>query len=77
MQVSYLHWKLKQEKNMLWLYFDKKDSSTNNIDQSVLTELMAIIRGIAKNKSIQGLIITSDKTTGFIVGADIQIKKRY
>ena len=49
MQVSYLHWKLKQEKNMLWLYFDKKDSSTNNIDQSVLTELMAIIRGIAKN----------------------------
>ena len=73
MQVSYLHWKLKQEKNMLWLYFDKKDSSTNNIDQSVLTELMAIIREIAKNKSIQGLIITSDKTTGFIVGADIQI----
>jgi 3-hydroxyacyl-CoA dehydrogenase/enoyl-CoA hydratase/3-hydroxybutyryl-CoA epimerase len=73
MQVSYLHWRLKREKNTLWLYFDKKDSSTNNIDQSVLTELMAIIREIAKNKSIQGLIITSDKTTGFIVGADIQI----
>ena len=44
MQVSYLHWKLNQEKNMLWLYFDKKDSCTNHIDQSVLTELMAIIR---------------------------------
>jgi 3-hydroxyacyl-CoA dehydrogenase/enoyl-CoA hydratase/3-hydroxybutyryl-CoA epimerase len=73
MQQSYLHWRLKPEKNLLWLYFDKKDSSSNNIDQSVLTELMAIIRKIEKNKSIQGLIITSDKSTGFIVGADIQI----
>lgn len=73
MQVSYLHWRLRQEKNILWLYFDKKDSATNNIDQSVLAELMAIIREIEKNKSIEGLIITSYKTTGFIVGADIQI----
>ena len=72
MPLSYLHWRLKPEKNILWLYFDKKDSSNNHIDQSVLTELMAIIREIEKNKSIQGLIITSDKSTGFIVGADIQ-----
>ncbi len=72
MPLSYLHWRLRPEKNILWLYFDKKDSSNNHIDQSVLTELMAIIREIEKNKSIQGLIITSDKSTGFIVGADIQ-----
>ena len=69
---NYLNWRLQQKKQVLWLYFDKKNSSSNNLDENVLTELSSIIQEIPNDKSVQGLIITSDKTNGFIVGADIQ-----
>jgi 3-hydroxyacyl-CoA dehydrogenase/enoyl-CoA hydratase/3-hydroxybutyryl-CoA epimerase len=72
MEASYLNWKLQQRGNILWLYFDKKNSSSNSLDKIILTELSSIIKEIVKNKSISGLIITSSKANGFIVGADIQ-----
>jgi 3-hydroxyacyl-CoA dehydrogenase / enoyl-CoA hydratase / 3-hydroxybutyryl-CoA epimerase len=72
MEASYLNWRLQQKEHILWLYFDKKNSSSNNLDKKVLTELSSIIKGITHNESVQGLIITSDKPNGFIVGADIQ-----
>jgi 3-hydroxyacyl-CoA dehydrogenase / enoyl-CoA hydratase / 3-hydroxybutyryl-CoA epimerase len=72
MEVSYLNWRLQQKEHILWLYFDKKNSSSNNLDKKVLTELSSIIKGITHNESIQGLVINSDKANGFIVGADIQ-----
>ena len=72
MEVSYLNWQLQQKEHILWLYFDKKNSSNNNLDKNVLTELSSIIKEVTHNKSVQGLIVTSGKTNGFIVGADIQ-----
>lgn len=71
MEVSYLNWRLQQKEHMLWLYLDKKNSSSNNIDKRVLTELSAIIKKIIHDESVRGLVITSGKPTGFIVGADI------
>lgn len=72
MEVSYLNWRLKRKEQILWLYFDKENSSSNNLDAKVLTELSTIIQEIPKNRSVRGLIITSNKVNGFIVGADIQ-----
>lgn len=72
MEVGYLNWQLQQKEHILWLYLDKKNSSSNNLDKNVLTELSSIIKEITHNESVQGLIITSGKTNGFIVGADIQ-----
>lgn len=72
METNYLNWRFQQKENILWLYFDKKNSSSNNLDKKVLAELSSIIKEVAHNESLQGLIITSDKTNGFIVGADIQ-----
>ncbi|TLY47622.1 MAG: crotonase [Gammaproteobacteria bacterium] len=72
MEVSYLNWRLQQKQQILWLYFDKENSSSNNLDEKVLTELNSIIQEISNDKSVQGLIITSNKVNGFILGADIQ-----
>ena len=72
MEVSYLNWRLQQKKQILWLYFDKENSSSNNLDEKVLTELNSIIQEISNDKSVQGLIVTSNKVNGFILGADIQ-----
>lgn len=72
MEVSYFNWRVQQKEQILWLYFDKENSSSNNLDEKVLTELESIIHEISKDKSIQGLIITSNKKNGFIVGADIK-----
>ncbi|MFZ2777208.1 MAG: 3-hydroxyacyl-CoA dehydrogenase NAD-binding domain-containing protein [Candidatus Rickettsiella isopodorum] len=72
MEVSYLNWRLQQKEHVLWLYFDKKNSSSNNLDKNVLTELSSIIKDITHNESVRGLIIISAKPNGFIVGADIQ-----
>lgn len=69
---SYLNWRLQQKEQVLWLYFDKENSSSNNLDKNVLTELSAIIQEISNDKLVQGLIITSNKANGFIVGANIQ-----
>lgn len=69
---SYLNWQLQQKEQVLWLYFDKVDSSSNNLDENVLTELSAIIQEVSHDKSVQGLIITSNKVNNFIVGANIQ-----
>ena len=69
---SYLNWRLQQKEQILWLYFDKENSSSNNLDENVLIELSTIIREIRNSTSVHGLIISSNKVNGFIVGADIQ-----
>ncbi len=72
MEVSYLNWQVQQKEKILWLYFDKENSSSNNLDEEVLTKLNSIIQEVSNDKSVQGLVITSSKINGFIVGADIQ-----
>jgi 3-hydroxyacyl-CoA dehydrogenase / enoyl-CoA hydratase / 3-hydroxybutyryl-CoA epimerase len=70
MQVMRQHWQIDRQGEIVWLYFDKKNSHTNSIDKNVLTELAALLDEIEKDKTIQGLIIASHKVN-FIVGADI------
>ena len=72
MEVSYLNWRVQQKEQILWLYFDKENSSSNNLDEKVLNELNSLLQQISNDKSMQGLVITSNKINGFIVGADIQ-----
>jgi 3-hydroxyacyl-CoA dehydrogenase/enoyl-CoA hydratase/3-hydroxybutyryl-CoA epimerase len=67
----YHHWQLKQEENLLWLYFDRKNKSANTINPQVLDELSAILAETAQQQ-IKGLIIASNKKSGFIAGADIE-----
>lgn len=71
MENNLHHWRLKQNEKIAWLFFDKKNKSVNTIDKSVLVELSALLKCIEKNKSMQGLVVTSSKPNSFIVGADI------
>lgn len=69
----YNHWQLNSDgDNILWLYCDKADSSTNVLDKEVLAELEQIIEGLMGDTAYKGLIIASKKSD-FIAGADIKL----
>jgi 3-hydroxyacyl-CoA dehydrogenase/enoyl-CoA hydratase/3-hydroxybutyryl-CoA epimerase len=68
---NYKHWVVERdEKDILWLGFDRENESVNSIDNEVLEELNSVIQEIQQSKA-SGLIIHSLKETGFIAGADI------
>jgi 3-hydroxyacyl-CoA dehydrogenase / enoyl-CoA hydratase / 3-hydroxybutyryl-CoA epimerase len=69
---SYQHWRLEaDEDQILWLYFDKKNSTVNTIDRAVMEELSAIVDLLKEDQTHKGMIIASAKPSGFIAGADI------
>ena len=73
MSESYKHWRLETDDNSIsWLYADKADESTNSLSQDMLAELDAIVSELEGSTS-KGLVILSDKKTGFIAGADIKV----
>ncbi len=57
--------------DILWLSFDKADAGTNVLSKEVLEELAALIQKL-KEDPPRGLVILSDKSSGFIAGADIK-----
>ena len=65
--------------NIVWLHFDKADAGTNVLSAEVFDQLDQHLQTIAAQRP-RGLVILSDKTNGFIAGADItaftQIKTR-
>ena len=66
------NWHLEtDEDEIVWLHFDKADSSTNVFSSDVLEELFLILDHLAELNP-KGLIILSDKESGFIAGADIE-----
>ncbi len=70
---QYQHWQInKDADNVVWLYFDKANASTNTFDALVLDELADTLQVIAADKTAKALIIASKKTSGFIAGADIE-----
>lgn len=72
MMQHYKNWRLEtDDKQILWLYFDKQDSSVNTLDSSAVEELSRIIDLLAADKVTKGVIIASGKKSGFIAGADI------
>jgi hypothetical protein len=42
--MTYIHWHTELDKNgIFYAYLDKKDASTNSLNQAVLTELAHIV----------------------------------
>src|SRR3990167_3678231 len=72
MLQHYKNWRLETDDNqILWLYFDKQNSSVNTLDFEVMDELSRILGLLAADTVTKGLVIASGKKTGFIAGADI------
>lgn len=70
---DYNHWQLSfDDENICWLGFAKAKSNTNTFDALVLQELADILTQVEKNERLQGLVIFSAQTKGFIAGADIE-----
>ncbi len=69
--MSYKNWSIEtDDDNICWLHLDVNDSSTNVLRSDVLDELNLIINELAQNTPA-GIVFVSDKTNGFIAGADI------
>jgi 3-hydroxyacyl-CoA dehydrogenase / enoyl-CoA hydratase / 3-hydroxybutyryl-CoA epimerase len=65
------HWRMRtDEDGIAWLLFDKKDASTNTMDEDVLIELDAALEKLERDRP-RGLVIRSAKPGGFVAGADI------
>jgi 3-hydroxyacyl-CoA dehydrogenase / enoyl-CoA hydratase / 3-hydroxybutyryl-CoA epimerase len=65
------HWRMRtDEDGVAWLIFNKKDASTNTIDEEVLIELDGALDKLERDRP-RGLVIRSDKPGGFAAGADI------
>ncbi|MBX2824621.1 MAG: enoyl-CoA hydratase/isomerase family protein [Gammaproteobacteria bacterium] len=68
----HVHWKVQHDQDdILWVACDRANESVNSLSEAVLLELSDII-GYAEKNPLQGLVITSAKKSGFIVGADIR-----
>lgn len=69
---SYNHWRLETDSDqILWLCFDKQNSTVNTLDRGVMEEFARIIDDLSKDTTHKGVIIASAKKSGFIAGADI------
>jgi 3-hydroxyacyl-CoA dehydrogenase/enoyl-CoA hydratase/3-hydroxybutyryl-CoA epimerase len=58
-----------------WAEFDREGESQNSLGRRPLEELAQIVEAVeegAKKREIRGLVISSGKERGFIVGADIR-----
>lgn len=69
---TYNHWEIEtDESNIVWLGFNRKDASTNTINDEVLDELNSLLHEVQQMVEAEGLVIYSQKSKGFIAGADI------
>lgn len=65
------HWRLEREADGLaWLTFDRAGSAVNALSADTMAELAVVLDALDAAPP-KGLIIQSGKTTGFIVGADV------
>ena len=68
--MNYKHFKLKYDNNIAWVHFDYSYGSMNVLSGEVLTELKDVLLEV-KSDNPDGMVICSDKSTGFIAGADV------
>lgn len=69
--MPYKNWKIeKDEEDICWLHLDVENSSTNILRSDVISELSEILNELAQSLPA-GIIFVSDKSNGFIAGADI------
>ena len=70
--MGHKHWKLDTDRdNIVWLTFDKAESSTNTLSAEVVAEFSAVLDAL-RAKNPRALIIRSGKSSGFIAGADVE-----
>jgi len=70
-EQSYKHWRLEIDEGQRgWLHLDKAGSAANVLSAEVLTELKELLAELPESQ-MRGLVILSDKTSGFIAGADV------
>ena len=68
---GYRHWRLDIDgQNIAWAHLDRADAGANSLNQEVVDELEAILDRLDAERP-RGLVILSDKPSGFIAGADI------
>ena len=68
---NYRHWRMEEDADkILWLTFDRADSSANTLSSEVMEEFGRILEGLARREA-RGLVIRSGKANGFIAGADV------
>ncbi|MBN2700687.1 MAG: 3-hydroxyacyl-CoA dehydrogenase NAD-binding domain-containing protein [Methylohalobius sp. ZOD2] len=66
------HFRLKTDnQGIAWLHFDHAESNANVLSADVLAELGSVLDRFHKNPP-RGLVILSDKPSGFIAGADVK-----
>ena len=71
MTTQYKHWRLETDaNNIAWLHINKADAGANSLGREVVDELENIIDELETERPA-GLVILSDKSSGFIAGADI------
>ena len=51
--------------------FDAPDATMNTLTTAAMDDLAAIIKEVASNEAVKGLVITSGKSTGFCAGANL------
>ncbi len=70
---NYKNWKPNTDsEGVLWLHLDQANSSTNVLNIEVLEELEDILLNFTSHTLPIGIIFVSDKTNGFIAGADVK-----
>lgn len=66
------NWKIEEDADgIVWLHLNKEDSKTNVLSTGVLAEFETLLDAFT-NQPPRGLIILSDKDSGFIAGADVK-----
>ena len=70
-KIKYKNWTVKSDDDdITWLHLDVPKSSANTLNEIVITELEDIVNNLHE-KTPAGVVILSDKESGFIAGADI------
>ena len=68
---KYKNWNvISDDNNISWLHLDVPKSSANVLNEQVIIELDSIVNDLSENEPA-GVVILSDKESGFIAGADI------
>ncbi len=72
MTTTYQHWKVANDSDGIsWLHLDKANASANVLSEAIIMELETIVAGLNKSPP-KGVILLSDKSSGFIAGADVK-----
>jgi 3-hydroxyacyl-CoA dehydrogenase/enoyl-CoA hydratase/3-hydroxybutyryl-CoA epimerase len=74
--TTLIDWRYSVDRDSIgWAVFDRAGESQNSFSRRALEELGAIVEAVergARDRTVKGLVITSGKEKGFIVGADVR-----